>query len=182
MDFNEIIKKAKEKWQNLNQENKIIVNIGEATCGLAAGADAVDKIFRKQIKLHKVNAIIHKVGCIGACFAEPLVEIKKPGFPSIFYDQVTLEKAEEIFHDFIIKNNPRADLAFGKVGQKEIKGIRNLWDLDFFRHQIRIILKNCGIIDPEKIDEYIANGGYIAIQNALKMKPQEIIDEIKKSG
>jgi NADH-quinone oxidoreductase subunit F len=182
MNFEQIVKKAKEKWAKIIDPNKLIINIGEATCGLAAGANFVNKVIQKELKMNRINGLIHSVGCIGACFAEPIIEIRKPNMPSIFYSNVTPDSAREIVQDYIINNNPRTDLAFGQQGDNPVKGIPILWELKFFKTQIRNILRNCGVINPEKIDEYIANGGYEGLRKAVNMKSQEIIELIKESG
>lgn len=182
MVFDEIVKKAKANWQRqFRSKDKIVINIGEATCGLAAGSGAVHKVFEKELELSKVDAIIHKVGCIGTCFAEPLVEIKKPNMPSIFYNNVTPDIASLLVNDYIVNGDPRADFAMGQSKEQPFDGIPSFWGLDFFDGQVRNILKNVGKIDPENIDEYIANDGYTGIRNALKMEPKDIVETIKSS-
>jgi NADH-quinone oxidoreductase subunit F len=122
------------------------------------------------------------VGCIGLCYAEPLVEIKKPGMPSVFYGNVTPELASEIVRDYVVGGNPRSDLALGTRGEGAIDGIPCFYDLPVLKPQVRIALRNCGNIDPENIHHYVANGGYEGLSKALGMSRQEVIDVVKKSG
>jgi len=156
--------------------------IGAATCGVAAGAEAVSKAIQEELDKNKIKANIVQVGCIGLCYAEPLIEIIKPGKPSVFYGNVTPEMITEIVRDYLAGDNARPDLAIGTWGEGTIEGIPRLFDLPVLKPQARVILRNCGSIDPTEIDQYIANGGYGGLDRAFKMKPQEIIDEIKKSG
>jgi NADH-quinone oxidoreductase subunit F len=156
--------------------------IGTGTCGIAAGAESILNTLRQELDKHNIAADIMQVGCIGLCYAEPLVEIIKPGKPSIFYGNLTPELTTEIVRDYLVGDNPRPDLALGTRGQGDIEGIPRLYDLPVLKPQVRIVVRNCGNIDPTDIEQYIANGGYDGLLKALKMKQQEIIDEIKKSG
>jgi NADH:ubiquinone oxidoreductase subunit F (NADH-binding)/(2Fe-2S) ferredoxin/ferredoxin len=131
---------------------------------------------------HKLEATITQVGCIGLCYAEPLVDIVKPGRPRISYGNVTPEIIPQLIEDYLIHDNPRADLALGTLGDGDIEGIPKLFELPMLKDQVRIALRNCGIIDPENINQYIANGGYSGLERALRLSPEAVIEEIKKSG
>ncbi len=108
-----------------------------------------------------------EVGCIGTCYIEPIINIIKPGQPHIYYGNVTPEIATQIIEDYLVNNNPRPDLALGTVGDKVIEGIPKLFDLPMLKPQVRIVLRNCGVIDPENINHYIANGGYSGLVKAF---------------
>ncbi len=182
MNFEEIQKKAKADWEALEKDNKPHIIVGTATCGRAAGALHVIEAINSELARHSLEADITQVGCIGICYAEPLVEIVKPNQPHIFYGNVTPKTVPQLIEDYIINDNPLPDLALGTMGDGGIEGIPEFWELPMLKPQVRIALRNCGIIDPEKINHYIARGGYTGIVKALKMTPQEVIDEIKKSG
>ncbi len=182
MNFEEIQKKAKDEWEALEKGDKLHIIAGTATCGRAAGAMAVIEAINAELAKHKLEVNITQVGCIGICYAEPLVDIVKPGQPRICYGNVTPKNVPQIIEEYVIKGNPLPDLALGTIGEGSIDGIPKFWELPMLKPQMRIALRNCGIIDPEKINHYIARGGYSGIANALKMTPQAIIDEIKKSG
>jgi len=131
---------------------------------------------------HKLEAIVTQVGCIGLCYLEPLVDIIKPGGPRICYHEVTPEIARQLIEDYIINDNPRPDLALGTIGDGNIEGIPRLFDMPMLKPQVRIALRNCGIVNPEKINHYIARGGYSGLVKSLSMTPEEVIGEVKKAG
>ena len=135
-----------------------------------------------ELAKHKIDATIMQVGCIGLCYAEPLVDIIKPGRPRISYGNVTPETAPQLIEDYLVKDNPHPDLALGTIGDGGIEGVPRFFDLPMLKPQVRIVLKNCGFIDPEKITHYIARGGYSGLARALKMTPEQVIEEVKKSG
>jgi len=182
VNFEEIQKKAIAEWEALEKSDKPHIIVGAATCGRAAGALAVIKAINAALDKHNIEATITHVGCIGICYAEPLVDIVKPNRPRISYGNVTPEIATQLVEDYIVNDNLCPDLALGSMGDGNIESIPKFWDLPMLKPQVRISLRNCGIIDPEKINHYIARGGYGGIVKALNMKPQEVIDEIKKSG
>jgi NADH-quinone oxidoreductase subunit F len=156
--------------------------IGTGTCGTAAGADEILATLQNELEQRSLEAEITQVGCIGLCYAEPLIEVVKPGRPSVFYGNLTAELMGEIVRDYLIGDDPRADLALGTRGVGEIEGIPRFFDLPVLKPQVRIALRNCGNIDPADIDQYIAAGGYKGLARALAMGGQEIIDEVKRSG
>ena len=134
--------------------------------------------FKKIIKEKNIqNVRVIKTGCFGLCAKGPIVIIRPE---DTFYANCTPEDCEEIIQTHIIE---------GKVVErllaKDIDGskVKSLDELSFYKKQMRIALKNCGIINPENIDEYIAFDGYRALERVLKeMSPEEVIDIIKKSG
>ncbi|MFC2066990.1 NADH-quinone oxidoreductase subunit NuoF [Chloroflexota bacterium] len=182
VNFDEIQKKAKAEWEALEQSGKSHIIVGTATCGQAAGALAVIEAINAELTKHNIEAIVTQVGCIGVCYVEPLVEIGKPNRPHICYGNVTPEMVPQLIEDYIINDNPHPELALGIIGDGNIDSIPKFWELPMLKPQVRIALRNCGIIDPDKIDHYIARGGYNGLSNTLKMTPQEVIEEIKKSG
>ncbi|GAH30206.1 unnamed protein product, partial [marine sediment metagenome] len=95
---------------------------------------------------------------------------------------LTPEIIPQLIEDYVINDNPRPDLALGTVGDGSVDGIPKLFELPMLKPQVRIVLRNCGIIDPENINHYIAQGGYSGLVRALGMKPEEVIEEIKRSG
>jgi NADH-quinone oxidoreductase subunit F/NADP-reducing hydrogenase subunit HndC len=146
------------------RETRIVV--GLATCGIAAGAQPVFEALRAETAATDgVN--VYRTGCIGVCRLEPLVEVYEPGRPKVTYVHVTPEKAREIAAKYIA-GQTRAD--------------EYSEELDF-SGQLRIALRNCGVIDPEDINEYIARDGYRALARVLGgMTPAEVVETVKKSG
>ncbi len=182
MNFNEIKKQAISQWQAAQSSSNPRILIGTGTCGIASGAEDILKTLSEELDKNNLPADIIQVGCIGLCYAEPLIEIVKPGMPGVFYGNLTPELMSELVRDYLIAGNPRPDLALGARGEGTIDGIPQLFDLPVLKPQVRIALRNCGNIDPMNIHHYIANGGYEGLSEVLKMKPQEVIDEVKKSG
>ncbi|MDP3879933.1 MAG: NADH-quinone oxidoreductase subunit F, partial [Dehalococcoidales bacterium] len=182
MTFEEIQKQAVAEWGALQQGIKPHILVGTATCGRAAGAMAVLEAINQELSRLNIDAVVSEVGCVGVCYAEPLVDIAKPGHPRIIYSGVTPEIISELLEDYLVNDKPRADLALGIVGEGSLDGISRLSDLPVFKPQVRISTRNCGHIDPTEIKQYIANGGYSGFLRALKMTPDEVIGEVKKSG
>ena len=134
--------------------------------------------FKKILQDKKIeNVRVIKTGCFGLCAKGPIVIIRPE---DTFYAMVTPEDCEEIIQTHIIEGN-----MVDRLLAKDIDGtkVNCLDDLDFYKKQKRIALKNCGVINPEDIDEYIAFDGYLALEKVLtQMSPEEVIEEIKNSG
>jgi len=165
MKFNEIKKQADDEWNQLQQSKEPRVFIGAATCGRSAGALEVKKTFQDEFEKRGISANIIEVGCLGPCWAEPLISIVKPGGPNIFYKNVTSKRATELVEKFIVADDPLPEYALGLVGDKGDYAIPLLWDIPNFKSQERVLFRNFGFIDP-----------------VLSMKPTEVIAEIKTSG
>jgi len=180
--FEEIRHQAIEEWETLEHSPKPRILVGAATCGRAAGAEAVLTAIERELAQRNIEAIITQVGCIGLCYIEPLVDIIKPGHPRISYGNVTPEIIPRLIEDYLVNDNPCPDLALGTIGDGRVEDIPSLFELPVLKPQVRIVLHRCGFIDPENINHYIANGGYSGLIRALGMKPEEIIEEVKKSG
>jgi NADH-quinone oxidoreductase subunit F len=177
--FEEIRKRAQAQWQAL--ENSIHVLIGTATCGRAAGALDVIDAFKNELVRQSINVPIIQVGCIGLCYAEPLVIISKPESLRIVYQNITPDLVSRLIEGYIIGNDPCLELALGTL-EIDHRGTPYIPELPRFEHELRLILRHCGYIDPENIHYYIANGGHRALEKALSMPPEQIIEEVKKSG
>jgi NADH-quinone oxidoreductase subunit F len=182
VNFKDIQQQAVSEWEKLQKSPQPRIYVGAATCGRAAGALSIIKTIEDLNKSLKLNATIIQVGCLGPCYAEPMVGITKPGKSQIIYNNLTPELIREIIKDYLLNDNPRSDLAFGYIGDEKVDHIPHLFDVPFFKPQVHSILRNCGLIDPENINHYIANGGYSGLEKALSLQPEEILDEIEKSG
>ncbi len=182
MKFSEIRKRAELEWQKLQSSEIPLIMVGSGTCGRAAGALDILQSVKETLKEEKLNATIIEVGCLGPCYAEPMFGITKKARSQIIYANLTDKTTSEIIRDYLGNDNPRSDLAMGSIGTNSLKDIPDLFTLPAFKPQVRQVLRNCGLINPECIDHYIAGGGYSGLEKALSMKPAMIIDEIKKSG
>jgi NADH:ubiquinone oxidoreductase subunit F (NADH-binding)/(2Fe-2S) ferredoxin len=179
--------------------NGIKVNIGMASCGIAAGAKAA---LDKALENYKDNPDVEicQTGCIGFCEQEPLVEVMAANKPRVLYQNITEDKIIDAIEGYMAgdftKNkkwimgqlkDPRSllddDLENPLDGVEPIDGMPFMEDIPFYNAQVKIAMRNCGYIDPDCIEEYFAKKGYIAFLQALKKnKPAEIIDMVKASG
>ncbi|HEX74982.1 MAG TPA: NADH-quinone oxidoreductase subunit NuoF [Dehalococcoidia bacterium] len=182
MTFEEIRNRAASEWEALQSSNKPRILVGAGTCGRAAGALGILEAINEELTRLNIEAIVIQVGCMGLCYAEPMIGITKPGRAQIIYGALTPELVTQLIDDYLVNGNPHSDLALGYVGNGSVDGIPNLFELPVIKPQVRLILRKCGFIDPESINHYIANGGYSGLVKALKMAPEAIIEEIKKSG
>ncbi len=158
------------------------IYIGMATCGRAAGAAEIDGIIRGLLSELDVKADIIHTGCIGHCYAEPIVIVDDPrhGFPPIMYYNVTPGKANLIVRAYIGRGDPLYEHLLGAMTENEL--IPSVMGFPRFGMEERLVTEHCGHIDPEDIQEYISLGGYSSLARALVMDPIKIIDELKKSG
>lgn len=142
-------------------------------------ADGIFKELHAQADAQGVGDEVQivKTGCFGFCEKGPIVKVLPA---ESFYVEVKPEDAKEIIAEQIVKGREVGRLLYKDDHQKERIKVE---DIGFYQKQYRIVLRNCGIINPENIDEYLARDGYIALEKALfSMKPEEIIDELKVSG
>jgi len=182
MDFALLRNKAIEEWQTLWSSDKPLILVGLATCGMAAGANAVLKAIKDELARQNIQANVIPVGCIGLCYLEPIVDIVKPGRPRISYCQVTPEKVVKLIEDYLVNDNPRPDLALGTFGEDSFAGIPKFFEHPMLKPQVRIATRNCGHINPEDINHYIAKDGYSGLHRTLAMLPEDVIKEVEKSG
>ena len=134
--------------------------------------------FRKILEEKNIeNVRVIKTGCFGLCAKGPVVIIRPE---NTFYAHVKPEDCEEIIQTHIVENKRVERLLCKDIDGKLVE---KLDELEFYKKQKRIVLKNCGVINPEDIDEYIAFDGYLALEKVLtQMTPEEVIEEITKSG
>lgn len=178
MTFEEIKKRAKSQWEFL--EGKTHILVGAATCGKAAGALDVIDAFKNELERRNADAPIIQVGCIGLCYAEPLVIISKPESLRIVYHNISPDLVPRLVEGYIQGDDPCLELALGTF-EIDDRGVPYIPELPRFEHELRLILRHCGYIDPENIHNYIANDGYHALEKALRMQPDQIIEKVKKS-
>lgn len=192
----EKIRRSAETALRLREESNDKVT--ENSCGLALGsqhlqilicggtgckassshliADNLNKILKESGIADKVEVIT--TGCFGFCEKGPIVKIIPD---NTFYTQVTPEDAEEIVKEHIIGGKKIERLLY--TDPKTEQKVSDSKHMDFYRKQLRIALRNCGFIDPENIEEYIARNGYVALANyLLNHTPDKVIDVIKRSG
>jgi len=181
--FDEIYSKSRSYYQELESGNKPWIRIGTAVCGEAAGSKEVVDRIKSDLSSLGIDANISEVGCIGLCYAEPIVDIVKPGRPRIFYGNVNPDIASAIVKSYISEDDYRPDLALATMGESSVDGVMDIKDLPMWSKQVRVALRNCGNIDPMEIGQYIAMGGYAALDKAVNsMTPEEVLKEVQDSG
>ena len=157
-----------------------ILICGGTGCTSSGSARLVERFeeLLEQNGLTKEIKLVH-TGCFGLCEAGPVVIVYPEG---AFYSRVKVEDVDEIVSEHLVKGRIVQRLLYhGSVAEDNT--VKALDDVDFYRKQKRVALRNCGVIDPENIDEYIAFDGYKALQKVLtEMTPEEVIDTISKSG
>ena len=194
------LEEIENKGLTLTYPDKIKIMVGMATCGISAGADKVYKALENKIVELGLDVVLEKTGCIGFCEREPLVDVVYPKQVRLSYAAMTPEKAGAMLEaikngevytenllcridqeDFLIEGksrpyaNPHPPALPADIPAYE--------ELPFFKKQVKIALRNCGFVHPERIEEYIARGGYRALHKVLtSMTPEEVIAEVKASG
>jgi NADH:ubiquinone oxidoreductase subunit F (NADH-binding)/(2Fe-2S) ferredoxin len=157
------------------------IKIGTGTCGIAAGADRIFRILVDEVKKRGLAIEVRRVGCAGMCAMEPLVEVSVQGAPRTMYGAVDESIALRILDEHAGNKRPLdTNLAPGvaELGFRE-QGIETPPSCK----QLRVVTRNCGMIDPSKIDDYIGRGGYQALERAIhKLGPEGVLREMKTSG
>jgi NADH-quinone oxidoreductase subunit F len=166
------------------------IAVGMGTCGAGNGAEAVFHAFNDAIDKRGLDIHLARVGCFGFCAEEPLVNVWLPGRPLVILHRVQSQQIDEIIDDVMMGNIP-TNLALCKIEDwdhitAQIKygnGYANIpsWrDIPFFKGQKKIVLRNCGLINPDDVEEYIAVGGYQSLYNVLiDNRPDMVIEQIK---
>ena len=182
-DFSKIQKNAIEEWEALQNSPSPVIYIGMGSCGLASGAGRILDNVQKTLKEKKIKAQVVKVGCIGPCYLEPIMDIQKPGMPRLSFNNVNEVRVSKLISQYILGDIQKLK-PIGHLGEstKKFDGINSFWNQAFLKNQKRIVLKNCGIIDPENINHYIARGGFKGLLKTFNMGPEMVIEEIKISG
>jgi len=148
------------------------MRIGLGSCGIAAGAQKVKHSLEAELANRGINMNVQSVGCVGMCHNEPLLDIIDDNGQIFTYGCVDEENIKEIIEKHILAGVPVEKYLVHSSEQPN----------SFLKGQQKIALRNCGIIDPEDITDYTDRGGYKALEKALKQSPEDIIEEIKKSG
>ena len=149
------------------------VSIGLGTCGISAGGEKVYKAFQDELKERPDAFLLKETGCIGMCYREVLVEISNGNGSPRMYGDVTPDRVGKIVEEDVLNDRPIPEWLVSGEGK----------EVGFFENQVRIVLRNCGKIDPGSIDEYIEVGGYQAIREVLtEMTPELVINEVITSG
>jgi NADH-quinone oxidoreductase subunit F len=153
---------------------RIIVGLG--SCGIAAGAGKVYEKIREIQESEKLDFQLSRTSCVGMCYREPLVEVNDDT-GRYLYGEIDEKKILEIINSHIVNGTPVRDHIV-------LTDLFDTPDQRYFEGQVRIAMRNCGMIDPEKIEEYEKRDGYAALKRIIseKVTPEEIINEVLASG
>ena len=189
--------RAAARWAAFTAGPRPLVYVGMGSCGLAAGAGEVLAGVQAHIAARRLDVETASVGCIGPCYLEPLLDVRLPGRPRLSYANMTAELAVATLDALLAGELPRRHLVGrfalddgwdgGAVPADDdlpaaFAAVPRLADHAMLAHQVRIVLRNCGIIDPEEVDHYLARGGYRAFEACLGTPWRDVVDTVKLSG
>ena len=190
-NYSNIFDKATSEQLSIIRRTKVIkpvMYIGMGSCGLIAGAEKTLKAVEKYLSDYHIDADIVRVGCLGLCSAEPLLDVQLPGKARLSFHHATENKVEDILNS-VLHHTLTTDLVLGQFKsdlQEDWPNIPHLWQLPYFALQHRIILRHSGIISPYLIEDYIAHGGYKSLYktvlNYTADKVCEIVDQSELRG
>lgn len=147
------------------------VVIGQGSCGIATGAKKTEAAFESIIKDKNIDALIEFTGCVGTCYLEPIVDVYDDDGKMFRYVKVGPDKVQKIVDEHLVGGKPVMEYLISPE------------DGAFLTKQQRVVLRHCGYINPEDIEDYLKVGGYEATKKVVtSMKPEEVIEEIKISG
>jgi NADH:ubiquinone oxidoreductase subunit F (NADH-binding) len=176
------------EWLKLNRRDdvkKTVIFVGAGTCGLGAGAGKTLSVLKSHLADKKIDADIVEVGCFGLCALEPIVDFQLPGKCRLSCHSVTGNNVAAITDQVLAGILPK-DNALCQYDSQTLKkwdSVPLMAEHPFFKHQTRWVLKNCGLIDPTSIDEYLASGGYKSLSETLNRRtPGEVCGLVEESG
>ncbi|CEO29603.1 NADH-quinone oxidoreductase subunit NuoF [Paraclostridium sordellii] len=183
-ELNNLVNKLKPNLSlrnNLKQNNnkKELLVCGDTGCRAANSMPIIDSL-KQEIKNAGLEDLVSVslTGCFGFCAQGPIVKVHPD---NVFYVKVQADDARDIVQDHLIEGKLVDRLLF--IEQSEEKKVKSSDDMSFYKQQMRIALHNCGYINPEKVEDYLANDGYLMLGKCLtELKPEEVIEEVKASG
>ncbi|MBN1676003.1 MAG: 4Fe-4S binding protein [Kiritimatiellae bacterium] len=190
---------ARQRGRDKLYPDRLKIAVGTATCGLATGAGKVLAALEERLKTAHPEILLGTCGCLGYCQVEPLISVHRPGAPKLIYKQVTVEKVDDFLRSALdgeaapegaLCRMDREELIVEDGWQTFVDGKSDPWagvprydEVPFFAKQKHIVLRNCGFIDSDDIEEYFGRSGYRALLQTLTGRsPKEVIAEVKESG
>ncbi len=163
----------------------LLIFIGTGTCGLANGAGRIMKQVETYLSARHIPASIVEVGCAGYCQREVFIDLQPETGPRLSYCNLTPENIQEFLEQVFERNNPKNPFLLGRASDEggAVAEVPSLQEVPFFKHQKKIVLENCGRIDPSSLDMALAAGAFRAAARALLgMAPLAVCDEVLSSG
>ena len=181
--YEDLRARADARWQELTAGERPWIRVGTELNGQAAGALEVVDAMRSELDKRGIEAILDEVGTLGLSYAEPLVDVLKPGNARLLFSRVTPDDVPTIIDEYILGDRVPKGLAFAYLGDDPIDGVPDLNSMPQYSLQRRIAMRNAGHIAPGDILQYVANDGYAALDKALfQMEPSGVIDDMKASN
>ena len=181
MNFDQLVDKAESECSFLG--DKRCTRIYISASGDIPTLPDISNAFVVQTGKNNVNAEIITTGSYGYYDLEPIIRIDKPDQPSVLFRNATPDIVEIIVNEYLLNNRPVRDVTLGSIGEERINGIPDINDLALFSLQNRMVLRNCGKIDPCTINHYILESrGFSGLVKVLGMPATDIISELRKSG
>ncbi len=171
---------SQKRYDLIAGDEASTVMVGAATCGIAAGAGAVTEAFKNELSALGVEANVFEVGCMGHCYAEPMAVVKRPGYPPFVYHLLDPGKVRRLVRKFFSEEDPYFDIFLGALGDGEDFPTMSM--APRYGHELRRLLKRCGVHDPRDIGQAIALGAYEGFFKSLELGAENVIDQIKSSG
>jgi NADH:ubiquinone oxidoreductase subunit F (NADH-binding)/Pyruvate/2-oxoacid:ferredoxin oxidoreductase delta subunit len=181
------VKRLEDAMRRLRRDDvdRPTVFVGTGTCGLGAGAGKTLAAVKELLATRGIDGDVVEVGCIGLCASEPMVDVQLPGRARLSFGGVTAKFVPEVLGG-TLDGTPPVDKAlyqFRGEGQAAWDGVPFQNEHPFFRPQMRWVLKNCGVIDPARIEEYLAGGGYAAYAKTVRtLTPPEVCNLVESAG
>ncbi|HUU80950.1 MAG TPA: NADH-ubiquinone oxidoreductase-F iron-sulfur binding region domain-containing protein [Acidobacteriota bacterium] len=186
----EDLNKLKETGMRSLSPKRPKISISMSTCGLALGADEIYQKMVQEKDTQGRRISFSQTGCSGFCDLEPMAILRLPRKPPLVYTRMTVERALQLIKDVNKKKFSEEGLLCKiegipstEVANSEFEGIPDYHETPPFKDQRRLLLKNCGLIDPMNVAEYVAMGGYYSLYKAIyQMTPEEVLEEVDRSG
>ncbi|MHB8985308.1 MAG: NADH-quinone oxidoreductase subunit F, partial [Eubacteriales bacterium] len=181
-NLNDVRARYQEQYRQKLNRPRIVVGLG--TCGIAAGGEKVMAAVKKEAAGRGLDVDIDFTSCIGICFKEPTVEVALPGAASVIYGDMSPDRVGQLLDSHVVNKTPVLEWAYMQIpgDAPPYADITAMDESAYYKMQVRTVTSRLGRTNPESIVEYIATGGYEALEKVIGMKQQEIIDEVKKSG
>ena len=173
MSFAPRQQQAEAAWQTFEQSDRLRILVGSATCGRAAGSLEVMQAFADELAKHGLTQATDmvEVGCLGMCYAEVMVEIRGRDGKRVLYQGVEPRHAAALIEAQLVRGEVYLPLVLAVMTGAD-EAVPTFAELPMIKPQVRIVLRNCGVIDPTNIDHYLARGGYQGMTRAFAMGPE----------
>jgi NADH:ubiquinone oxidoreductase subunit F (NADH-binding) len=181
--YSDLRSAAEEAWRAISDPPRALIKVSVTTDSVAVGAGETLAAIKDEIGRRNLDAEVMITGAWGASYAEPVVEVKKPGQPGVLYQHIAADKVPDLLDQVLGSDDGIApEHAFAAVSEAPVGHIPSITSLDFFAGQVRRLMANCGVTNPEEIDHYIAHGGYEGLSTTLRMDQEAVISQVLDSG